>query len=323
METLESVLSSVRRNSFFVSIDLKDAFLSVPVNKNHRKYLKFIWNALIFGLASAPIVYTKIMKPVFAYLRQQGISSFYYIDDSLIEANSFDACKSNAEFLVKLLNDLGFSVNMEKSVLTPSTRIRYLGHIIDSVQFKVYLPDEKIEKIISKCESVLRNRKIHSIREVAKLIGLLTSSLNAINLGALHFRYLDSDKVRALAISNNDYEGHILLSEESIAEILWWKNNIKEKKGKWIRYPRIDVYLETDACNAGWGANLKGVHTSGRWSENESPLHINVLEILAVKFALQSLCHKMSNNHICIRSDNSSAVSYINNQGGSICNIFT
>lgn len=259
METLESVLSSVKRNSFFVSIDLKDAYLSVPVNKNHRKYLKFIWNgilyhcnALIFGLASAPRVFTKIMKPVFAYLRQQGISSFYYIDGSLIEANSFDACKSNAEFLVKLLNDLGFSVNMEKSVLTPSTRIRYLGHIIYSVQFKVHLPDEKIEKIISKCESVLRNRKIHSIREVAKLIGLFTSSLNAINLGALHFRYLDSDKVRALTISNNDYEGHILLSEESIAEILWWKNNIKEKNGKWIRYPRIDVYLETDASNAGW-----------------------------------------------------------------------
>lgn len=202
METLESVLSSVRRNSFFVSIDLKDAYLSVPVNKNHRKYLKFIWNgilyhcnALLFGLASAPTVFTKIMKPVFAYLRQQGISSFYYIDDSLIEANSFDACKSNAEFLVKLLNDLGFSVNMEKSVLTPSTRIRYLGHIIDSVQFKVYLPDEKIENIISKGESVLRNRKIHSIREVAKLIGLFTSSLNAIKLGALQFRYIDSDKV--------------------------------------------------------------------------------------------------------------------------------
>lgn len=48
---------------------------------------------------------------------------------------------------------------MKKSVLTPSTRIRFLGHIIDSVQFKVYLPDEKIEKIISKCESVLRNKE--------------------------------------------------------------------------------------------------------------------------------------------------------------------
>lgn len=39
METLESVVSSVRRNSFFVSIDLKDTYLSVPVNKNHRKFL--------------------------------------------------------------------------------------------------------------------------------------------------------------------------------------------------------------------------------------------------------------------------------------------
>lgn len=30
------------------------------------------------------------------------------------------------------------------------------------------------------------------------------------------------------------------------------EKNIKEKNGKWIRYPRIDVYLETDASNAGW-----------------------------------------------------------------------
>lgn len=42
METLKLVLSSLRRNSFFVSIDLKDTYLSVPANKNHRKYLKFI-----------------------------------------------------------------------------------------------------------------------------------------------------------------------------------------------------------------------------------------------------------------------------------------
>lgn len=47
METLESVLSSVRRNSFFVSIDLKDTYLSVPVDKNHRKFLVFIWNGIL------------------------------------------------------------------------------------------------------------------------------------------------------------------------------------------------------------------------------------------------------------------------------------
>jgi hypothetical protein len=145
--------------------------------------------------------------------------------------------------------------------------------------------------------------------------------LYAINLGALHFRYLDRDKTHALTISDNDYEGEISLSEESINEILWWKENIKKKNGKQIRFPKIDMYLETDASNVGWGANLKGIHTGGRWAEVESSLHINILEILAIKFALLSLCNRIENAHICIRSDNSSAVSYINNQGGSIISL--
>lgn len=130
------------------------------------------------------------------------------------------------------LKNLGFNVNVEKYVLIPSTKICYLGHIIDSVEFKVYLPDEKIEKIIMKCESILNIRKRNSIREIAKLIGLFTSSLYAIKLEALHFRYFDRDKVHALTISNNDYDDDILLSEESIEEILWWINNIKENNGK-------------------------------------------------------------------------------------------
>lgn len=58
------------------------------------------------------------------------------------------------------------------------------------------------------------------------------------------------------------------------------------------------------------------------WSETESVLHINVLEIMAIKFALQSLCQNMESTHICIRSDNSVAVSFINNQGGSILSLF-
>lgn len=58
---------------------------------------------------------------------------FYYIDDFFIEVNSFDVCKFNVEFLVELLNDLGFSVNMEKFVLILLIRICYLGYIIDFV----------------------------------------------------------------------------------------------------------------------------------------------------------------------------------------------
>ncbi|XP_052694156.1 uncharacterized protein LOC128172399 isoform X2 [Crassostrea angulata] len=275
----------------------------------------------MFGLASAPRVFTKLMKPIFAFIRQQGISSFYYIDDSLIQANHFAKCERDAKFLVNLLESLGFVVNREKSVLIPSQEIHYLGHIIDSVKFKVYLPDEKVEKIISYC-NLISTKKVCFIREVARLIGLFTSSLHAINLGALFFRYLDRDKVQALAKENNDYDAQMLLSDMSINEIVWWKENITLRNGKWIRDPKVDIYLETDASKAGWGANLNGKITGGRWSKTESVLHINILEIMAIKFALQSLCQNMKNIHICIRSDNSAAVSYINNQGGSVLSLF-
>lgn len=111
------------------------------------------------------------------------------------------------------------------------------------------------------------------------------------------------------------------MSQEALNVILLWKENRAEQNGKDVRPENISVYLETDASNSGWGANLNGKTTGGRWLESESAQHINILEIRAVKFALQSLCQNLSNIHICIRSDNSTAVSYINNQGGSIVSL--
>ena len=102
------VLSSIKRNYYFVSIDLKDAYLSVPIDINDRKYWKFLWkgvlykcNALIFCLTSAPRDFIKFMKPIFAYIRQQGISSFYYIDDSLVQADIYAQCEQYAKILVE------------------------------------------------------------------------------------------------------------------------------------------------------------------------------------------------------------------------------
>lgn len=115
--------------------------------------------------------------------------------------------------------------------MIPSTRIEYLGHLIDSVTFKVYLPDEKVEKILISCAEML-NSKTCKIRTVAHLIGLFTSVKNTICLSPLFYRHLNRDKVHALAASNNDYEVYMILSEEAKHEIRWWQNNIFDKHGK-------------------------------------------------------------------------------------------
>jgi hypothetical protein len=112
------------------------------------------------------------------------------------------------------------------------------------------------------------------------------------------------------------------LSGEAKNEIRWWQNNIFDKNGKDIRPSKIQFYLETDASKADWGANFHGIKTGGRWTGKVSLDHINLLDIKAVLFALFSLCKDLHDTHICIRSDNSTTVAYLNNEGGSVMSLF-
>ena len=42
METVQSVLSAIRQNDWMCSVDLKDAYLQVPIHQDSRKYLRFV-----------------------------------------------------------------------------------------------------------------------------------------------------------------------------------------------------------------------------------------------------------------------------------------
>ena len=78
-----------------VSIDLKDAYLQVPVHLDSRNYLRFValnqvfqFKVLCFGLSTAPQVFTRVMAPVSAFLHRLGIRMCRYLDDWLIQASS-------------------------------------------------------------------------------------------------------------------------------------------------------------------------------------------------------------------------------------------
>ena len=48
METLASVLLSVRDGNFLASIDLKDAYFQIPVHQASRKLLRFLWGGVVY-----------------------------------------------------------------------------------------------------------------------------------------------------------------------------------------------------------------------------------------------------------------------------------
>ena len=83
------------------SIDLKDAFYSVPVHKNHQTYLKFfVEEYLKFaympnGHGPAMRIFTKISKIPFFVLREKGFLSVVYVDDSYLQGDDYEDCFSN------------------------------------------------------------------------------------------------------------------------------------------------------------------------------------------------------------------------------------
>ena len=143
------------------SIDLTDAYFSLPMAQNSRKYLRFQWRdmllefqCLCFGLSLAPYYFTKVMKPVFSQLRKEGIPCTFYLDDSLYLSRSYNEAKIHTKRAIMLLESLGFTINHTKSILEPTVEITHLGFKINSISQIISLPDEKVEKILTSCSKL-------------------------------------------------------------------------------------------------------------------------------------------------------------------------
>ena len=83
----------------------------------------------------------------------------------------------------------------------------------------VYLSDNK-EKLKFLCTQAL-DGDILSIRFVARVIGKTVSSLHGSEFGKLHYRNLERDKIRALALNRGDYDAKMQLFVLAKEDLLW------------------------------------------------------------------------------------------------------
>ena len=156
METIQSVLLSVRQGDWMASIDLKEAYLQVPVHPASRHFLRFMFRdtvyqfkALCFGLSTAPQVFTRVMAPVSAILHSMGIRMRRYLDDWLVQSASRESLLRDLQTVLPLCHELGIVVNSQKSNLVPSQVVQYLGVVIDSTSFRASPSEERISRLQS------------------------------------------------------------------------------------------------------------------------------------------------------------------------------
>ena len=110
MESIHTAASLMTKGCFMGSVDLSDAYYTVPVRLADRKLLKFIWRNKLYqytclpnGLAQAPRNFTRILKPIFSYLATKGVIAFGYIDDTFVMGLTFQECSKGIRLLPEIL----------------------------------------------------------------------------------------------------------------------------------------------------------------------------------------------------------------------------
>ena len=152
------------------------------------------------------------------------------------------------------------------------------------------------------------------IRDIARPIGHLVSSLPAVKYGTLYYRYSEMDKINALKCSKGNVVAHVVISEKGVSEMQWWLCNLDGSLNP-ICHRQVDVTLYSDASLAEWGAVINDISTGRRWSVTEANSHINCLELLTVLFALRCFHTSLSGKHVQLMTDNTTAVAAMNNMG--------
>ncbi len=322
MLTHNVLFRSIQPGDWFTSIDLQDAYFHVSIYPAHRKFLRFAfqgvayeYQTLPFGLSLAPRVFSKCVEAALNPMRATGLRVFAYLDDFLLCAPSREEAERDTVTLLNRLSSLGFSINHAKSVLFPTQNIEYLGLEINSVSFRAFLSQDRVGKFRQQL-ALFHSGSVVSLRACLRMTGLMASVISVVPQGLLRMR----DFQRWVSSLRLDARHHIRrtvgVSPECLLALRHWRDpeifTMDTPLGAVVMRKTVTM----DASLTGWGAVFEGRAVNGTWPPRLRHAHINYLELLAIFLALKHFLPLLRNCHVLVRTDNTTAVAYINRQGG-------
>ena len=110
----------------------------------------YVDGALPFGLRSAPKLFTALADGLLWCMGRHGVmQGLHYLDDFLVMGERHSGCCSNAlQKSLDLCRKLGFPIADHK-VEGPSSRLPFLGILIDTERGVLQLPQDKLERLQS------------------------------------------------------------------------------------------------------------------------------------------------------------------------------
>ena len=128
----------------------------------------------------------------------KGIRIHQYLDDWLVRARSHQVCLQHTQDLVKICQELGWLVNLEKSELEPKQILNFVGYQFELRAGRVQPTLDRWQNLQDKILELI-SLPACPARQVMSLIGLLTATEKEVHPG----RLLDPSRPIQWDLKNN------------------------------------------------------------------------------------------------------------------------
>ena len=179
LPSIDNITEKVKkfgRGSLLYKIDISRAFRHVKIDPRdyflmgikHKTY--FLDTCLAFGFRHGSGIFQRLSDAVRFIMTSQGHDVINYIDD-VIGFGTISTAHNSFTILKNTLENLGFEISIKK-LIQPSTKVTCLGVEVDTKNFTVAVPQEKLLKILATCQE-WQHRKACNKKELQSLLGSL------------------------------------------------------------------------------------------------------------------------------------------------------
>ena len=310
------LLSYLRKSKIFTSLDLAQAFHSIPVREVDREKLSFCaldkfyqFCRMPFGLTSAPNTWARLVTHVLHEIPKSQLIVFF--DDLLIHSPDLTTHVETLKQVFVLLQKAGLRLNMEKTDWVKK-EVKFLGHLISDQgvsvppEFSQIIKDWPLPKTLKDLRAFLG--KCNYYRSHFQNFAIIASPLMAHLKGA-------SESSRKLDL---EQDPKAIASFEALKQLLM--------SPQLLAYPDFDsaepFIVDTDYSHEGLGTVLSQVQdgierpisfNARRLKPSESQYASHKGELLALIFAIDTYKFFLTGRKFLVRTDNS-ALSWLKTQ---------
>ncbi|KAL9977575.1 hypothetical protein ACROYT_G014994 [Oculina patagonica] len=324
---------------FQTTFDDKNGYQHLKIHPDSQEFFSFSWRGYYFSFCTLPFgwkasafLYHNTGLVVTSAARSLGVPLSQYIDDrhvgqlflsGLVDCQpSRQLAQAAAFILLFLLISAGYFVNLAKSSPEPSTFVRFLGFISDSIVQAFFIPPDKKEKFRALREELLGS-SCAPVKSLQRFAGKALSFSLAIPACRLYVR----EVFKAIAVVAKNSKISVPIQGPLRQELQEW-TFLDNWSGHlpWRSEHHLSVTMFSDASQRAWGAVLvkDGLSQQIRdyWTDLEDD--INVLEARALCNALSSLFPSIKNTRIDIERSwkpafRCSACCYPNDSDANFC----